>query len=121
MVKLFGVNLLGNILLEGGHEIVRKIKHQEFKVFADFLFHEGEIIEPVFDEKLIEKANLIEMININSDDIIKSISYIGGVKKDLKEADIVLNYKVFTEEEMKQNMNNIIDEIINFINDKGLI
>ena len=121
MEKLFGVNLVDNKLLEGGHEAVRKLKHYDSKIFADFLFYEGEIVEPVFDEKLVKKANVIDMVNINSDDIAKSISYIDGVKEKFKEAEVMLDYKVFTEEEMKQNMNNIIDEIIKFIDDKGLI
>ena len=68
IIKLLGLKLLGGKVKESNHEIVRKIKQRDFKIFADYLFNKEEIVEPIYDESLINKSNVIDIININKEE-----------------------------------------------------
>lgn len=100
--------------------MVRKIKQRDFKIFADYLFYKGEIIEPTYDESLINKSNSINIININIEDIQRSIEYINKEKERTKTLDNNLSYEVFTQEELEEFFEEVTDKIINFINDLDL-
>lgn len=115
IIKLLGLKLLGGKVKESNHEIVRKIKQRDFKIFADYLFHKEEIVEPIYDESLINKSNVIDIININKEDIQKSIDYINEEKEKSLIIDTNLNYETFTQKEIESVFSEVIEDIINFI------
>lgn len=115
IIKLLGLKLLGGKVKESNHEIVRKIKQRDFKIFADYLFNKEEIVEPIYDESLINKSNVIDIININKEDIKKSIDYINEEKEKSLIIDTNLNYETFTQKEIESVFSEVIEEIINFI------
>lgn len=84
------------------------------------MFSKGEIVEPVYDESLINKSNVINIININAEDIRKSIDYINEEKEKAKILDNNLNYKVFTQKEFEDFFFEVTNKIINFINNINL-
>lgn len=115
IIKLLGLKLLGGKVKESNHEIVRKIKQRDFKIFADYLFNKEEIVEPIYDESLINKSNVIDIININKEDIQKSIDYINEEKEKSLIIDTNLNYETFTQKEIESVFSEVIEDIINFI------
>lgn len=111
---------MGGDIKKSNHEIVRKIKQKDFKIFADYLFYKGEIVEPTYDECLINKSNVINIINIDAEDIRKSIDYINKEKEKADRLDNNLNYEVFTKKEFEDFFLEVTNNIINFINDINL-
>ncbi len=66
---------------------------------------------------LINKANVIDAINIKDQDIIKSINYI---KQEKVKSLIISNdlaYKTFTQREIEDFFNEITNKIISLIKD----
>lgn len=86
-------------------------------MFAYHLFQNGDIIKPVYDDILIKKSNVIDVININAQDIIKSINYIEQEKEKSLLINKCLTYKTFTQKEFEDFLNEITDSIINIIRD----
>lgn len=119
-MKQFGLKVLNGDVKKSNHEIVRKIKQRDFKIFADYLFSKGNIVKPIYDESLINKSNIINIININAEDIRKSIDYINEEKEKAKILDNNLSYEVFTQKEFEDFFEEVTDKIINFINDLDL-
>lgn len=120
MIKLFGLNLLGGKIEESNHEIIRKIKQKDFKIFADYLFHKEEIVVPIYEDSLINKSNAIDIININKEDIKKSINYINEEKEKSLIKDTNLDYETFTQKEIENFFSEVIDDIVKFIYEKNL-
>lgn len=75
---------------------------------------------PTYDESLINKSNVINIININAIDISKSIDYINEERENAKIIDNNLNYEVFTQEEFEDFFEEIANNITNFINNINL-
>ncbi len=84
------------------------------------MFSKGNIVKPIYDESLINKSNIINIININAEDIRKSIDYINEEKEKAKILDNNLSYEVFTQKEFEDFFEEVTDKIINFINDLDL-
>lgn len=118
MIKLFGLNLIGGKIEESNHEIIRKIKQKDFKIFADYLFHKEEIVVPIYEDSLINKSNAIDIIN--KEDIKKSINYINEEKEKSLIKDTNLNYETFTQKEVENFFSEVIDDIVKFIYEKNL-
>lgn len=118
--KQYGLKVLGGKVKKGDHEIVRKIKQSDFKTFADYLFSKGYIVTPTYDESLIKKSNVIDIININAMDISKSIDYINEERENANIIDNNLNYEIFTQEEFEDFFEEIANKITNFINNINL-
>ncbi len=75
---------------------------------------------PTYDESLIKKSNVIDIININAMDISKSIDYINEERENANIIDNNLNYEIFTQEEFEDFFEEIANKIINFINNINL-
>lgn len=84
------------------------------------MFSKEDIVEPTYDESLINKSNVIDIININAIDISKSIDYINEEKEKAKIIGNNLNYEVFTQEEFEDFFEEITNKITNFINNINL-
>lgn len=80
------------------------------------MFSKGDMVVPTYDESLINKSNVIDIININAIDISKSIDYINEEREKAKIIGNNLNYEVFTQEEFEDFFEEITNKIINFIN-----
>lgn len=79
------------------------------------MFSKGEIVEFTYDESLINKSNTIDIININAEDIIKSIDYINEEKEKAKILYNDLSYEVFTQKEFEDFFEEITNKIIHLI------
>lgn len=75
---------------------------------------------PTYDESLIKKSNVIDIININAMDISKSIDYINEERENANIIDNNLNYEIFTQEEFEDFFEEIANKITNFINNINL-
>lgn len=114
--KIAGVKLTNGQILKGDYDVVRILKQKDYKIYADSLFRTSEFVEPVFDKELVNKSNEIEIININEDDIKKSIQYIQDEKEKSISSNIDEVYQSFNKAEIKQFMSDIIDEIVEYMN-----
>lgn len=112
--EIVGIKLLEKVE-NSNFDTVRKIKQRDFKIFADYLFSKDCVVEPTFDQKLIEKSNAISVININEKDIKKSIDYINKEKIDSKIKDIKLEYKTFSEREIEEFFIEVTNKIIEYL------
>ena len=117
MMKWFGLKLVEGKIKSSNHENVRRIKQKDFKIFADYLFHRGDIVEPIYSESLINKSNVIDIININEEDIKKSIAYIENEREKSLKIYNDFSYETFTQKEIEDFFYEITNNIINLIKD----
>lgn len=113
----------------------RKLKTNDFRIFANYIYENDKIEQLYYDNKIITYNYLIKEINITKEDIINTIEYINlhiqGKQKILREYDCekyiiqkILNeynykeYMIFNEEELKKHINLCIDFIIKYLNTK---
>lgn len=108
--KLIGIKLNNGDNLIAGSEIRRREKVEDFKIFVNFICENKLIDIPVYDEKTCEYVKKIKNIQLTSEDIYKLIEFLkktqDGVKLERKE------YKIFTQEELIQNIDKCVEYII---------
>lgn len=113
--EIAGVKLTNGEILRGNHEVVRILKQKDYKIYADSLFRTNNFVEPIFDKELVKKANQIKIIDINEEDIYKSLQYIQDEKIKSRNCSEIDKYQSFDEEEIDKFMKDIIEEVIAFM------
>lgn len=111
--ELIGIKLNDGTALIADGETRRKIKHNDFKIFTNYLYKNNLIDIPVYDEKICDKIKNIKQIELTKDDINKSINYLNEAKRGFN-LDIT-DYKIFTLEEMQENVDLCIEHIIRYL------
>jgi len=113
--------------LNNGEEFIaegeecRKIKVNDFKLFAYYLYNNEKIEIPEYNENMLEDIKNIEEINVTKEDIKEIIKYINECVEKPKiifDETIIKNYKIYTEEELKRRVDICVDFIIENIENK---
>lgn len=100
--KLIGLKLNNGQELLADGEQRRKTKVNDFKIFTNYLYMNKLIDIPQYDEKAYDISKSIKCISLKKEDIQKAIHYIEVVKNGIPT--LKLEYKIFTEEEMLENI-----------------
>lgn len=116
--ELIGVKLnTGENLIADG-EGRRKVKINDFKIFTNYIYTNNLLDIPKYEEKLNDMVKLINIIDINEQDIKQAIQYLNSVKKGLNTKD--LEYKIFTKEEMLENVDICANEIVKYFKENKI-
>lgn len=113
-------NLLGLTLNDGqplyaSNEELRRTKTNDFKLFSNYIY-ENKLAEiPKYDESMLCYSKDVTWLNLQKQDIIEALNYLDGVSSLKTKIDIEENeYRVFSEEEMKEHL----EKCVNFIEKK---
>lgn len=101
-----------NLMVQGDEP--RKIKSNDFKIFAFYLYKNENIDIPEYNENIMQNVTKIEDIDITKDDVNKTINYIkecADMPQKILDTSIDKDYKIYTEEELKRR----IDLCVKFI------
>lgn len=116
--ELIGLKLNNgeNLIAEG--EARRKIKTNDFKVFTNYIYINSLIDIPEYQEELYDMVKVISAIDITKEDIKQSIQYLNTVKKGV--TTLKLQYKIFTKEEMLENVEICVNEIVKYFKENKI-
>lgn len=116
--ELIGIKLNnGENLIADGEER-RKTKINDFKIFTNYIYTNNLLDIPKYEEKLYDMAKVINAIDITQQDIKETIKYLNTVKKGVNK--LKLEYKIFTEEEMLENVERCSNEIVKYFKENEL-
>lgn len=122
--KIMGIKLNSgeNKLCE--QEDVRKIKTNDFKIFADYIYKNRNLEKIIYDEEFLKLNNTILEINITKQDTLKTIEYINshieGKQIVLKEKDYKY-YRIFNEKELIDYVDLCVNFIIEYLKTKKVL
>lgn len=111
-----GIKLNNGQNFIAGPEECRKIKVNDFKIFSFYIYKNMNIESPKYNENILEHIKKIEDINLNKEDLQKTIEYINEcINNPHKILETITdeNYKIYTQEELKQR----VELCANFIMD----
>lgn len=122
--ELIGINLNSGKKKIGTTEEIRKIKVNDFKIFADYIYTNKKLQKLNYNNDILSVNNIIEEIQITEEDVLKSIKYLNEhinykvtvlKEKDSKE------YQIFTAEEMINSLELCVDFIIENLKSNNII
>lgn len=115
--KLKGINLKNGQKLICEQEKIRKLKSDDFKLYAYTIFKKHLIDEIKYTEKIEEMLKEVNWMPLKKEDIIKTIEYIK--EKIVNPESIIksenLEYQIYSEQEIKEGIEDSIDYIIKFL------
>lgn len=116
--KLIGIKLNnGKELIANGEER-RKTKINDFKIFTNYIYAKNLIDIPQYSEEIYDMAKVIDAISVTKKDIEKVIKYLNIAKKGLDLSK--MNYKIFTQDEMMENIDMCVKEIVKYFKENKL-
>ena len=112
--NLIGLQLNnGQSLLDVKDEL-RRTKTNDFKLFSDYIYKNKLADIPTYDEKILEYTQEVTWLDIQKNDILKTITYLEGMASLENKIEIEEPYyRVFSEKEMMEHM----EKCVNFIAD----
>lgn len=116
--ELIGVKLNNGENLIADGEGRRKTKTNDFKIFTNYIYMNNLIDIPKYQEELYDMTKVINVIDITKEDIKQSIQYLNAVKKGV--STLKLEYKIFTEEEMLENIEICAHEIVKYLKENKI-
>lgn len=105
--------------IECDKETARKMKTNDFKIFANYIYENINLQELYYDQKALLVNNIIKEMEVTSEDIEKTIEYLN---EHISRKRIIINdiqekeYKIFTREEMLESLELCADFIVNYLN-----
>lgn len=111
--QLIGVKLNNGTILEANSEQRRKIKQNDFKIFADYIYRNNLVDIPIYDEEIYEQIKRIKQIDLTKEDIKKVTDYFEKVKNGVYLE--IKDYKIYTLDEMEKNMDMCVNYIISYL------
>lgn len=116
--ELIGVKLNNgeNLIVDG--EGRRKTKINDFKIFTNYIYKNSFLDIPEYKEEIYDLSKVIKSIDITEQDIKETIKYLNIVKKGVNKLE--LEYKIFTQEEMLENIEKCSNEIIKYFRENEL-
>lgn len=106
-------------LIKGTKSELKEYKQKEFKIFQTYIYKNYKMKLPKFALEVSKNANILENININDDDVKKVVEYINKTKIDSNNQNHEM--QLFTIEELEKQINNTVDFIYFFLNDKKIL
>lgn len=93
-------------------EEARKLKVNDFNIFSKKLYEENKIDLPIIKENLLNQLDEIKCVKINRNDLEKIKEYLQEEKNKNEESKSVLNYQIYTEQEIYEQFENSISFIL---------
>ena len=101
-------------------EEARILKTNDFKIYANYIYENNKIDELKYDNEILLVNDIIEEISIKENDILNTIKYINlhiqGKEKIIKED--TKEYKIFTQNELKEQLDLCVNFIVKYLDSK---
>lgn len=115
--KLIGIHLHSGEERIATFETIRKMKTNDFKIFAKFIYEKEDFATLKYDKDILKVNDIIKEIKITKEDVLKTIDYLNGFIQ--RERCIIIDnkqeYKIFTQQEMLQKLERCVDFIIRYL------
>ena len=108
--KLIGLQGKENVVL-GDDELLRQTKVNDFNTFSQYLYKNGIVQIPNFQENLMDSVQPIKEVHIENNDLKGINEYFTNVFKKIKFEEEEDNYKIYSLEEMQENSKENIEFI----------
>lgn len=106
--------------ISGDKNVRRKLKHNDFFLFENFLVQTFTFKFPIYKENLMRYIKDIEETKYNKSDFIKMVNFLNK-KFIIEKSEITDNYKLYTLEQIKKDFDDSINFIINFLKTNNII
>ena len=116
--KVAGLKLNTGKEIKCDKETVRKMKVNDFKIFADYIYKSHELSNIKYDEKMLSINPIVEEFDISKEDAEKTIEYVNCYienKKNIIDKCENKEYQIFTQNEMEEISENCVDFISEFL------
>lgn len=116
--KVTGLKINTGETIKCDKETVRKMKVNDFKIYADYIYKNYKLKNIKYDEKMLSINPIVEEFDITKDDINKTIEYVNNYidnKKNVIDTCENKEYQIFTQEEMKKIEKDCVNFIIKFL------
>ena len=122
--KLIGINLNSGSKKMGTPEEIRKIKVNDFKIFANDIYTNKKLQKLNYNNNILLVNNMIEEIQVTEEDILKTIKYLNehiDNKVTVLKEDDSKEYQIFTAKEMISSLELCVNFIIENLKSKNII
>ena len=116
--KVVGLKLNTGKELKCDKETVRKMKVNDFKIFADYIYKSHELSNIKYDEKMLSINPIVEEFDISKEDAEKTIEYVNSYienKKNIIDKCENNKYQLFTQNEMEEISESCVKFILDFL------
>ena len=116
--KVVGLKLNTGKIIKCDKETVRKMKVNDFKIFADYIYENHNLSIIKYNEEMLSINPIVEEFDITKEDAEKTIEYVNNYienKKNIIDKCENKEYQIFTQNEMKQMSENCVDFILDFL------
>ncbi len=116
--KVVGLKLNTGKEIKCDKEKVRKMKVNDFKIFADYIYKSHKLSNIKYDEKMLSINPIVEEFDISKEDAEKTIKYVNSYienKKNIIDKCENKEYQIFTQNEMEEISENCVDFISEFL------
>lgn len=116
--KVVGIKLNTGKEIKCDKETVRKMKVNDFKIFADYIYKNHKISNIKYDEKMLSINSIVEEFDITKEDTEKTIEYMNNYienKKSIISKCENKEYQIFTPNELEEISENCVNFILEFL------
>ena len=116
--KVVGLKLNTGKIIKCDKETVRKIKVNDFKIFADYVYKSHELSNIKYDEKMLSINPIVKEFDITKKDVKKTIEYVNSYienKKNIIDKCENKEYQIFTQKEMEEIVEKCVKFILEFL------
>ena len=103
-----------NEFIETDRKGAMKDKQIDFEKFEGYIFRNYEFDMPKYDEKILDNCNILKSVDLNDDDIHKTIEYINNLKQESIVKDE--NLEIFSIEELDEYIDYSVEYILDCFN-----
>ena len=121
--KVVGLKLNDGKEIKCDKETVRKMKVNDFKIFANYIYKSHELSNIKYDEKMLSINPIVEEFDITKEDTEKTIQYLNDYiqnKKSIIDKCENREYQIFTQNEMEEISENCKIFILDFLKENNL-
>lgn len=122
--KVVGINLNSGEKIKCDKEAVRKMKVNDFRIFADYIYKNRKLANIKFDEKMLSVTPIVEEFDITEENANKTIKYINDYinqNKIIIEKCENKEYKIFTQKEMEDIAEDCVKFILEFLEKENIV
>lgn len=116
--ELIGIKLNNDKVLIDSKDEIMKTKHNDFNIFANYIYNNYNLDYEKYNSDFLVCNNIIKEIYITQQDSKNAINYINkNIKANIQKTD--KQFKIFTIQEMIEQLDNCSNFIIEFLNSKN--
>lgn len=116
--KVIGVKLNTGKEIACDKETLRKIKVNDFKIYANYIYQKHQLPNIKYDEKMLLINKIVEEFDITKQDAEKTIEYLNNYienKENILDKCENKEYQIFTQNEMEEITENCVKFILDFL------